>query len=47
MANDNSMYVRNGATCKDKWAVIYSDFKRIFNYMNGTGSNEEYWHMTP
>jgi hypothetical protein len=42
MENRNSTYERYMATYKDKWSVIYGDFKKIFDYMNGTGSNEEY-----
>jgi hypothetical protein len=42
MANCNSTYERNMATYKDKWGVIYGDFQKKSDYMNGIGSNEEY-----
>ncbi len=47
MANRNSAYERNMATYKEKWSAIYGDFKKTFDHMNGTCSNEKYWHMAP
>jgi hypothetical protein len=33
--------------CRDKWQSIYGDYKRIFNYLKGTGVNQRYKDMTP
>lgn len=35
------------ATYKDKWGAIYGDSQKKIYYMNGIGSNEEYWHVVP
>jgi hypothetical protein len=39
-------HVKNGPTCKDKWNTISSNFKNIFNFMVGTGQNQDYWAMS-
>jgi hypothetical protein len=33
MGFGNNTHVRNGSTCKEKWATIYGDYKRIQDYM--------------
>jgi hypothetical protein len=40
-----SSHVLNDPTCKDKWTMISSNFKKIFNFMIGTGQNQDYWAM--
>ncbi len=32
---------------KDKWGVVYNDFKQFFDYMNKIWHNIEYWNLTP
>jgi hypothetical protein len=39
------MHVRNGLACKDKWSMIASDFKKIFDFMVRIGQNQDYWAM--
>jgi hypothetical protein len=39
MAVRYSQHTRNCPTCKDKWGVIMWDFKKIIDYMLGTGNN--------
>jgi hypothetical protein len=36
-----STHVKNGPTCKDKWNMITSDFKKIFDLVVGIGQNQE------
>jgi hypothetical protein len=31
--------------CKDKWQVLFSDYKKIVDYRKGTGHNEDYFRM--
>jgi hypothetical protein len=33
------------STCKQKWVVIYDNFKSIFDYMSSIGNNTKY--LTP
>jgi hypothetical protein len=35
----HSPLLHNGVACKDKWDVIYGDFKRLFDYMFKTCNN--------
>lgn len=37
---------RDSAACKDKWATLLVDYKKIHDYHNGTGTNEDYWSMS-
>jgi hypothetical protein len=39
--------LRNGPACKEKWASIYDEYRRIQDYMVGTGHNEEKWSISP
>jgi hypothetical protein len=32
--------------CKDKWQVLFSDYKKIGDYKNGTGNSEDYFRMS-
>jgi hypothetical protein len=41
-----SKHVNNGPTSKDKWNMISSNFKKIFNFMVGTKQNQDYWAMS-
>ena len=47
MASGNVVHMRSGAACKNKWAPIYGELKRIHDHMNATRNNEEYWNMSP
>jgi hypothetical protein len=38
-------HVKNGPACKDKWNMISSDFKKIFDFMAGIGQNQDDWAM--
>ncbi len=40
-----SMHVKNGLACKDKWNMIASDFKKIFDFMVCIRQNQDYWAM--
>jgi hypothetical protein len=41
----HNTHVRNGSTCKEKWATIYGDYKRIQDYMGVTSQYERFWNM--
>ncbi len=41
----NSFHTYNGHACKDKWGLLYGDFKIIHNYMQGIDHNEVYWDL--
>jgi hypothetical protein len=36
-----SVHFRGPKRCKDKWQVLFSDYKKISDYKSGTGHNEE------
>ncbi len=38
-------HMRNNPTCKDKWGVIFGNFKKIFDHWLGTWQNENDWAM--
>ncbi len=40
-----SSHVPNDPTCKEKWSMISSNFKKIFDFMMGTRQNQNYWAM--
>jgi hypothetical protein len=40
-----STHVRNSLACKDKWSMIASNFKNIFDFMVHIGQNQDYWAM--
>ncbi len=40
-----SSHVPNDPACKDKWSMISSNFKKIFDLMTGTRQNQDYWAM--
>jgi hypothetical protein len=40
-----SVHFRGSTGCKDKWQVLFSDYKKISDYKSGTGHNEEYFRM--
>jgi hypothetical protein len=40
--SNNGGHKQNGLTCKDKCGTLYGDFKHMFDYMNGIGSNKDY-----
>jgi hypothetical protein len=37
---------KNIVIYKDKWKVVYEDFKRIFYYIASMGNNTRYWDLT-
>jgi hypothetical protein len=37
--------VKNGLACKEKWATIYGDYKRIQDYMGVMRQNDHFWSM--
>jgi hypothetical protein len=37
-----SSHVLNDPACKDKWSMILSDFKNIFDFMTSTRQNQDY-----
>jgi hypothetical protein len=45
MGFGHNTHVKNGSTCKEKWATIYGDYKRIQDYMGVTSQNEHFWNM--
>ncbi len=38
---------KNGLAPKGKWATMYGDYKRIWDYVVGTCQNDEYWNILP
>jgi hypothetical protein len=40
-----SAHYRGPLGCKDKWQVLFSDYKKINDYRSGTGHNEDYFRM--
>jgi len=38
---------KNGLAHKGKWATMYGDYKRIWDYVVGTCHNDEYWNILP
>lgn len=45
MGFGHNTHMRNVPTCKEKWATIYGDYKRIWDYMGVTCQNEFFWNM--
>lgn len=43
----HALLLRNNVICKDKWGIIYEDFKHIFDYMDSIGNNIGYWDFIP
>ncbi len=43
----HTLLLRNNVICKDKWGVIYEDFKHISYYMDSVGNNIRYWDCIP
>jgi hypothetical protein len=41
-----SAHYRGPMGCKDKWQVLFSDYKKIGDYKNGTGNSEDYFRMS-
>jgi hypothetical protein len=40
-----SAHYRGPLGCKDKWQVLFLDYKKINDYRSGTGHNEDYFRM--
>jgi hypothetical protein len=40
-------YHRTGAMCQNKWGALFGEYKKIRDWMKGTGHNENYWTMDP
>jgi hypothetical protein len=40
-------YYRIGAMCQNKWGALFGEYKKIRDWMKGTGHNENYWTMDP
>jgi hypothetical protein len=40
-----SAHCRGLLGCKDKWQVLFSDYKKINDYRSGTGHNGDYFRM--
>ncbi len=43
----HAFLLRNNVICKDKWGVMYEDFKHIFDYTDSIGNNIGYWDFIP
>jgi hypothetical protein len=41
----HNTHMKNVPTYKEKWATIYRDYKRIWDYMGVTCQNEDFWNM--
>jgi hypothetical protein len=41
-----SAHYRGPMGCKDKWQVMFSDYKKVNDYRSGTGNNEDYFRMS-
>ncbi len=39
-------HMKNKPTYKEKWATIYGDCKKNWDYMVGACHNEDYWNTT-
>jgi hypothetical protein len=46
-SDEGASHYRYKESCRDKWQGIYGDYKRIYDYVKGTGLNERYEDMTP
>jgi hypothetical protein len=40
-----SQYYRGAAACKDKWQGLFGEYKKIKDYNDATGCNEDYFRM--
>jgi hypothetical protein len=45
-SQDGAIHFRDKDACWDKWQSIYGDYKRIFDFLKGTGINQQYEEMT-
>jgi hypothetical protein len=41
-----STYARGAIACQDKWGSLFTSYKKIADYSNGTGNNRSYFKMT-
>jgi hypothetical protein len=41
-----STYFRGATACQDKWGSLFTGYKKIADYSNGTGNNTSYFRMT-
>jgi hypothetical protein len=46
-SDEGASYYRDKDACRDKWQGIYGDYKRIYDYLKGTGVNQVYEELIP
>jgi hypothetical protein len=46
-SNEGASHYRDKDVCRDKWQGIYGDYKRIYDYLKGTGVNQVYEELSP